>query len=205
MGRVEGPEGLERTGAAEGTLPAYILAGGASRRFGSDKARAELDSLPLIVRLARCVEPYVGRVVVVASRAGEYADLNLHTVGDVIPGRGPLGGLLTALGDARDAEWLLLLSCDLTEFSGAWLRALEAARTSDARIVVFQSEPWQPFPALYHRGLLPRVREAIRLEQLSMQTLCRSAHTVSVPLPPDWPEVPQANTREELERYRAKQ
>ena len=205
MGRVERPAGSVETQSGEGALPAYILAGGASRRFGSDKARAEVDSVPLIVRLARRVEPHVSRVVVVASREGEYADLNLHTVGDLIPGLGPLGGLLTALRDARDAEWVLLLSCDLTELNPEWISALLAARTVDARIVAFQSEPRQPFPALYHRDLVPLVRDAIDQEQLSMQRLLRTASTVSAPLPPDWPEVPQANTREELQRYSAKQ
>jgi molybdopterin-guanine dinucleotide biosynthesis protein A len=204
MGRVERPDMPSEMASGGEAVPAYILAGGASRRFGSDKARAELDSVPLIVRLARRLEPHVRRVTVVASCADEYADLNLHTVGDLIPGRGPLGGLFTALCDAEDAEWLLLLSCDLTEFNGAWLRALLAERTLDARIVAFQTDPWQPFPALYHRDLVPTVRQAIDQEQLSMQRLLRSARTVSARLPPDWPEVPQANTREELERYRVK-
>jgi molybdopterin-guanine dinucleotide biosynthesis protein A len=205
MGRVERLESPARAQSGEGALPAYILAGGVSRRFGSDKARAEIESVPLIVRLARQVAPHASRVVVVAGREGEYADLGLHTVGDLVPGLGPVGGLLTALHDARDAEWVLLLSCDLTEFNPQWLRTLLAACTSDARIVAFQSEPRQPFPALYHRDLAPLLRDAITQEQLSMQRLLRTAGAVSAPLPPDWPEVPQANTREELERYRAKQ
>ena len=116
-----------------------------------------------------------------------------------------LGGLLTALSAARDAEWVLLLSCDLTELNPGWIRTLELARTSDARIVAFRSEPWHPFPALYHRDLMPLVREAIGQEQLAMRALSQSACTVTVPLPPDWPEVPQANTRVELERYRRKE
>ncbi len=205
MGRVERAETPKRPGSGERVLPAYILAGGASRRFGSDKARAEIDSVPLIVRLARSVESHVSRVVVVASRAGEYADLSLHTVGDLNPRRGPLGGLFTALCHAEDAEWLLLLSCDLTELNPEWIRTLQMARTSDARIVAFQSDPGQPFPALYHHALVALVRAAIDQEQLSMQRLLQTASTVFVPLPPDWPEVPQANTREEMERYCAKE
>jgi molybdopterin-guanine dinucleotide biosynthesis protein A len=186
-------------------LPAYILAGGASRRFGSDKARAEIDSVPLILRLARSVEPCVARVVVVAARADEYADLGLNTVGDLIPDCGPLGGLLTALCDLGDADWLLLLSCDLTEFRPQWLDALRAARTPDARVVAFQSEPRQPFPALYHQDLIPSVREALDQNRLLMQGLLRSTATATAPLPSDWPQVPQANTREDLDRYRSSQ
>jgi len=183
-------------------LPAYILAGGASRRFGSDKARVRVDAVPLIVRLTRRVEPHVSRVRVVATHTDEYADLNLVTVGDLVPHRGPLGGLYTALCDAARHEWLLLLSCDLTEFRCEWLQALAAARTSEARIVAFQSEQWQPFPGLYHRDLTVIVQEMLGRDELSMRTLFQTVRAVSAPLPADWPTVPQANTPDELDRYR---
>ncbi len=57
----------------------YILAGGKSRRFGSDKARAEAKGVAVIVRVAEALASIAGTVTVVADRAGRYDDL----------GRGP--------------------------------------------------------------------------------------------------------------------
>ena len=98
-------------------MPVYILAGGRSSRFGSDKARALLDGEPLVARLARQIEPVARRVTVVAEAADTYADLGLRTIADRRPGLGPLAGLEAALLDATNppkstADWLILLSCD---------------------------------------------------------------------------------------------
>jgi molybdopterin-guanine dinucleotide biosynthesis protein A len=82
---------------------AYILAGGKSRRFGSDKALAMVEGRPLIARLADRVRPHVARVTVVAERVDKYAHLGLRTIGDVVAGLGPLGGLRTALEDMEGA------------------------------------------------------------------------------------------------------
>jgi molybdopterin-guanine dinucleotide biosynthesis protein A len=79
-------------------IPVYLLAGGRSSRFGSDKARAELAGVPLILRLAHQVEPVASPLVVVADRRDKYLDLGLTTIADALPGLGPLGGLLTACG-----------------------------------------------------------------------------------------------------------
>src|SRR4051794_14706591 len=78
------------------TFPAYILAGGQSQRFGSDKARAPLDGKPLIVHVAESLKPIASSVTVVAKDFGEYDDLGLVSIGDLQPGLGPMGGLLTA-------------------------------------------------------------------------------------------------------------
>ncbi len=79
---------------------AYVLAGGKSRRFGSDKARAMLAGQPLLLHVARQLEPVCSCVWVVAQRAGQYDDLGLPTLGDLALGLGPLAGLQTALSHA---------------------------------------------------------------------------------------------------------
>ena len=50
-------------------LPAYILAGGKSSRFGSDKARAQVGGEALVARIARLArEAGVSRGVVIRRR-----------------------------------------------------------------------------------------------------------------------------------------
>lgn len=180
----------------------YILAGGLSRRFGTDKARALLAGRPLIVRTADAMEQAGLQPRVVARSAGQYDDLGLPTVGDIRPGRGPLAGLETALVDAGDG-WVLLAPCDMVDLRPHWIESLLAARQDRADAVAFRAHRWQPMPALYHQQLLPRLREHLDAGTLAMYALLEVSRVVQLRFPADWPRVHQANTPGELESAQA--
>lgn len=86
------------TGAATGARGAVILAGGASRRFGGDKALARLNGKPLI---AHVIDRLSGPQTVLAINAPvreAYAEFGLPLVPDSLEGGlGPLAGVLTAM------------------------------------------------------------------------------------------------------------
>ncbi|MEX2672801.1 MAG: molybdenum cofactor guanylyltransferase [Phycisphaeraceae bacterium] len=181
-----------------------ILAGGRSRRFGSDKARALLEGEPLIKRLAEQLRPVTASVTVVADRAERYADLGLKTVADREPGQGPMGGLLRALEEPGPA-WKLVVSCDLLELRRHWVTRLLEARQAGVGAVAFveggQGGRWQPFPGLYHRDLAARLRDSLREGRRAMQRMLEEVGAVAVALPSDWPVTVQANSPAELARF----
>jgi molybdenum cofactor guanylyltransferase len=182
-------------------LPVFILAGGRSSRFGTDKARAQFDGRPLILHVARMLEPAASHITVVADVADKYADLELPTIADDEPGHGPLGGLVTALRALRDSEALMLCSCDAVVVREPWLRALLTHRAAaDERIeaVAFRGPHWQPMPALYHRTILPRALRHMGEGRRRMQDLLDAAVTAALPLPDDWPARWQVNTPTDL-------
>lgn len=89
-----------------------ILAGGQSRRFGSDKALADLGGKPMIVRVAEALAPFVEAIVVCghpAMPAGMVGVADLPQTG-----LGPLGGLAGALhhAAAQGFEAVLAVGCD---------------------------------------------------------------------------------------------
>lgn len=186
--------------------PVYILAGGRSRRFGSDKARALVDDRPLIVRVVHATAA-LGPPVTVVGRAGEYEDLGLRTIGDDPPGVGPIGGLAAALADAasRDAQWLLLLSCDFVTLKPQWLRQLRDKAGEPAQAVVFRGEHVEPLCALYHVSAITPTREAIAAGDGALHRLLGRLHCRYLPLPDDWPELAHVNTPAELQRAIAEQ
>ncbi|MDQ3331429.1 MAG: molybdenum cofactor guanylyltransferase, partial [Planctomycetota bacterium] len=136
----------------------YVLAGGKSSRFGSDKARAILDGVPLIVRVAVTVAEKCRPVIAVADVVGKYDDLGLLTIADRRPGLGPLTGLETALAHRlaqHGPGWLLLVSCDLAAVKAEWIDTILRQLPPDERnpasaAVAFRSAFWQPFPAAFH-------------------------------------------------------
>ena len=178
-------------------IPAYVLAGGRSSRFGSDKARAPARGATLIEHVCRALRPVAEPITIVAERAAKYADLGLATIADRIPGLGPLGGLYTALLHCGH-DWLLLASCDWLGLRADWARLLLDARRADVHAVAFKGERWEPLFALYHRAALPLVESELHARQLAMWRLIERLPHTAVPLPPDWPLARQGNTPQDL-------
>ena len=101
-----------------------VLAGGQSRRFGSDKALAELDDRPLIAHAAAALGPYVDTVAICGRIFPPYLPLQDRPA----PGLGPLGGVAAALRHAADNGFDLVLSigCDMPALPAALVDALIA-------------------------------------------------------------------------------
>jgi molybdopterin-guanine dinucleotide biosynthesis protein A len=99
-----------------------VLAGGQSRRFGTDKALAELGDRPLIAHAVAALEPYVAAVVICGR---EYAD-HVALADRPAPGLGPLAGLAAALRHAAEHGFdaVLSIGCDMPVLPAALVEAL---------------------------------------------------------------------------------
>lgn len=83
-----------------------ILAGGASRRFGSDKALADIDGKPMLDHVIDVLSPQVDAILMCGRSWRDY-----DHVEDDPPGRlGPLAGLNAALGQAKRRGFGAVLS-----------------------------------------------------------------------------------------------
>jgi molybdopterin-guanine dinucleotide biosynthesis protein A len=121
-------------------VASYVLAGGASNRFGSDKALVRFGPTPLLKRIIELLEKCTPSVSVVAP-LGKYSELNVEILEDRWPGQGPLGGIITALQHTAATnprcEWNLILSCDMPFLTTEWLEFLiNRAEVSKAKVVL---------------------------------------------------------------------
>ena len=124
---------------------AFILAGGASSRMGTDKSQLPLEGQTFTERIAETLLKLTDSVYVV----GRQADSNLPSVADVYPQWGALGGLHAAL-TACKREWAIVVACDLP-FATAELFSFLAEKRVDHDAVVPIQEDGRPQPlaALY--------------------------------------------------------
>jgi molybdopterin-guanine dinucleotide biosynthesis protein A len=143
----------------------YVLAGGASQRFGSDKALANFGGETLLAKMCKCVEAAAGNVSIVAPGA-RYADLPHEIIEDRWPGEGPLGGIVTALQTTQSlsptCEWNLILSCDMPFLTVDWLRFLiDHAYAGNCEVIAPRSEHgWEPLCACWRTSSLATLRAA---------------------------------------------
>jgi len=141
---------------------AAILAGGRARRFGGrDKSRLVIEGRPIIVRQKDVLQRVAHEIFIVGPSADLYADLGLPVYADLLPGRGALGGLYTALEVAR-RDPVIIVGCDLPFLEAGLLRRLvERAAAGDGAWVTTPRGP-EPLIACYRRAVRGRVLARLR-------------------------------------------
>ena len=182
-------------------LPIFVLAGGKSRRFGSDKALADVRGEPAIKRLADLLRPFASQVIAVADIADKYSAVGVNTIQDAERDLGPIGGLYTALKHSWDVDWLMLVSCDWLYVRQDWIELLLRSASEGKHAVAFRGDYWEPLFALYHRSILPFVEKRIHSGQLAMNRLLNSVECAELAIPSDWPSVVQMNREADLQQF----
>ncbi len=101
-----------------------IMAGGRNTRYGAHKALAEVGGERILDRVRAALATVTDEIVIVANEPEVYAVAGLPLRGDVRPGTGVLGGILTAVLWAREAgrAGALVLACDMPFVPAALLR-----------------------------------------------------------------------------------
>lgn len=183
--------------------PAYILAGGLSTRFGSDKALVEIDGQPLLLRLFQCLVALGHNTSVVADCADRYQALGVSCLVDTAAASGPMAGVGAALqhrAEASSGGWLLMISVDQLLWQSEWFEELASAVSPVHDAVVFQqSSDVQPLPGLYHTRIGASVARQLAGQRLSLRNLLRDVRSVTIETndnPRDW----SFNTPDDLAR-----
>ncbi|MBK9005979.1 MAG: molybdenum cofactor guanylyltransferase [Anaerolineae bacterium] len=148
-------------------LTVCIQAGGASSRMGEDKALKLFLGRPLIQRVVDRLEPMADELIVTTNRPDDFSFLGLRLFPDVMPGRGALGGLYTAISSAAH-PLVAVVACDMPFASANLIEAaLKIMDDENADVVIAQGEEgYEPLHALYRRETcLPAIESAIHADQ----------------------------------------
>jgi len=153
---------LSRTADVDG----YVLAGGASSRFGRDKAKAEIEGKPMLVRMCDLLRTSGLPRVTVIGPPKKYRKFDIPCVRDRWPGEGPLGGIITALLHAGTVSpyrrHIVVVSCDMPFLTNEWVKSLVGrAIANDASVTLPQSDRgFEPLCACYRSDALQPLRSA---------------------------------------------
>jgi len=130
----------------ESDLQAFIMAGGASSRMGTDKAQLRLEQQTFTERIAETLLEITDSVSIVGRDSD---DSSLPSVADVYPKWGALGGIHAALA-ACSRKWAIVVACDLPFVTSELFSYLAAQRMDHDAVVPIQEDGRpQPLAALY--------------------------------------------------------
>ena len=152
------------------SLTAVLLAGGRSRRFGSDKAFApapgESTRRLWEHQLAKLESLQPKQVLISANRDQDFGDQPVML--DSTPDLGPLAGIAAALETAQ-TDFLVVLAIDMPQMSTEFLTELVSQATSTHGIVPRLNQRWEPLAAVYPTQLANLASERLRGNDRSLQ------------------------------------
>jgi molybdopterin-guanine dinucleotide biosynthesis protein A len=138
------------------TLYGLVLAGGESRRMGSDKALLQRDGRSQLEYVAYLLDKVTDGVFVSVreQQRNEPERQRYAQVVDRFEGIGPVAGILSAMAEHPGADWLVV-ACDLPNIDEATLTYLLENRSETRPFTAYRSSydglP-EPLCALYRAG-----------------------------------------------------
>jgi molybdopterin-guanine dinucleotide biosynthesis protein A len=166
------------------SVAAAILAGGRARRLGGlVKSTLVLGGTRIIDRQIAVLRQVADPIFIIAQDPEPFASLGLPVLPDVVPDRGALGGIYTAIVRSPRRRTLVVAS-DLPFLSDAFLGRL--VRETDADVVVPRgARGYEPLCAVYSSACAEPIRrrleagdlkaavlpEGVRVEEIGQETL----------------------------------
>jgi len=130
--------------------------------MGRDKALLQLDGQTLIERVIARLAPLADEILVTTNRPAEYEFLDVPLFADILPERGALGGLYTALKSAR-SPLVAVVACDMP-FASPHIFTRLVTLIAEADVALPRSAAGlEPLHAVYRRETcLPAIEQALR-------------------------------------------
>ncbi|MBN1538006.1 MAG: molybdenum cofactor guanylyltransferase [Anaerolineales bacterium] len=149
-------------------MPSLVIqAGGQSKRMGQDKGLVSFLGMPLVQRVIERLAYLAEEILITTNQPENYRFLGYRLVRDLLPGRGALGGLYTALS-VTTSPLVAVVACDMPFASPQLLTAeinILSQGTYDAAIPN-PDDGMEPFHAVYRRQTcLPAIKAALDADQ----------------------------------------
>ncbi|MDF1536238.1 MAG: molybdenum cofactor guanylyltransferase [bacterium] len=143
-----------------GEVGAAVLVGGQSSRFGRDKVLLEVDGEPLVKRSITLLSSLFSDVLVIGHDRPEFHILGIRAIEDLIPGKGSLGGLYTAVMTAGTPA-VFVMAADMPFVSASLIDQVVRMRGGVDAVIPRGPTGFEPLCALYSRSCAAPMKKAI--------------------------------------------
>lgn len=182
-------------------LGCYVLAGGKSSRMGQNKALLQINEISFIEKIVNELKKINKEVVIVGTHES-YDFLDVEQIADIIPNKGPVGAIYTALQHSKYAHNIIVcVDSPLIDINFLfWL-----IKNHDSSFLLTQlknKEKTFPLIGIYDKQLLEFFKKKTLLEELRLKDIIMEIPHKSLQVPVEWEYMlANINTKEEYQNH----
>ncbi|WMX16773.1 molybdenum cofactor guanylyltransferase [Aureispira sp. CCB-E] len=169
---------------AKDKITTVILAGGKSRRMGEDKAFLDFNGQTFLEHILENAKGLTAETMIIGDPQ-KYSTFGVEVYSDVVMGKGPVGGIYTAM-TIVPTPYLLVLSCDVPLLRRELLAYLIQNSMVNKMNLLTLEDVWQPLTAIYCKEQLPIFENALNANQLRLRTVLSSLQLNKIQCPKNW-------------------
>lgn len=188
-------------------VSAVILAGGNSSRMKSNKALLPFCGELFIERIYRQMSTIFRDVILVTNTPELYRFLPCPMIPDIFPGMGSLAGIHAGLSNS-ETPYIFAVACDMPHLNEALIRQLIAKIDGQDVIIPESDGGLEPLHAVYGKGALPVIEEALSRGNRRIVACCDRLNTTVITreevgkIDPGFLSFRNINTPEDYFRFR---
>lgn len=184
-----------------------ILAGGESRRMGSDKSLLPIHGARFIDHVYQRMSSLFEEVVIVTNSPELYNGIDCRKVPDIYYAQGSLAGIHSGLAHARQ-EKIFVVGCDMPFISAGLIEEICSHAADGDLVIPHSSNGHEPLHALYNKSCLPAMERILDAGQKRITLFFAQVKVVDIPnsaikkLDPNEESFQNINTPEDYFRLR---
>ena len=184
-----------------------ILAGGESRRMGSDKSLLPIHGARFIDHVYTRMSALFDEVVIVTNSPDLYSGIDCRKVPDIYYAQGSLAGIHSGLVHARQ-EKVFVVGCDMPFLSADLIKEICSHAAEGELVIPHSSNGHEPLHALYSKSCLPAMERVLDAGQKRIKLFFEQVKVIDIPnrlvkkLDPKEESFLNINTQEDYFRLR---
>jgi molybdopterin-guanine dinucleotide biosynthesis protein A len=155
---------------------AAVLAGGKASRLGRNKALLEIEGRTILDRINEVLLEIFPSILLVVQDVENSpcpdCGPRVEVVADLLPEKGPLGGIYTAL-EYSTAPYVFVMACDMPYPSRRLISCLLTEARGREAVVPRKGEYIEPLFAVYNRDIRGRIHAKLKQNRLKIYELIR--------------------------------
>jgi molybdopterin-guanine dinucleotide biosynthesis protein A len=183
-------------------LTTVVLAGGKSRRFGSQKSAARLRNKSLLEISLEIALKISNQVLVIRGQEKIPLPRNIKSFPDIIFNKGPLGGIYSALSFS-ETDYIAILPVDMPLLCSEIYEYLITNFQFDKPIAAVSRKGLEPLVSIWPQKHLKLVENLIKQNNLSIWNCIEESKAIKINFSKLYPEISDKcfyniNTKEDL-------
>lgn len=148
-------------------LSAAILAGGKGTRLIAHKGLLEIEGVSIIKRQLEILRPIFDKILIVTNSPQVYKDLDAALVSDIVLGKGPLGGIYSALKHSYTLCNFIVAS-DMPCLNSALIEYMRSKISGYDAVVPEAGGRLEPLHAFYAKTCLSAIENQLKNNHLKI-------------------------------------